>query len=281
MSRIPYWRILLHFGYGSVLLLWVPALAAQAQPGAAGVLRELVCRGKPDIDLRVERDTSPRDARLLTMVLHYDRGDAKAGEDYRQLQPGACTWNPYGFDGVPPEPGAVYFDVPREAQEWSASGTRRLDTTVNAAAFFPDPVSLPRYFGVTDNFWVFFVDNGTGLSNSFGAFKSLVGTPTYTDFTGPWTKSTERTVVASSNPIARERPAGKDAATSDASRSTTHDPSRPVSQAGSTSRDGPSPLDTGRVGSAHTSQSRVLAPGIRNVSTTPGPGGVSSDSRSI
>ena len=62
-------------------------------------LRELVCRGKPGIDLKVTHRPSPSDPRLVRMTLRYDRPAAPPGANYEKLAPGACSWNPNGFAG--------------------------------------------------------------------------------------------------------------------------------------------------------------------------------------
>jgi hypothetical protein len=49
-----------------------------------------------------------------------------------QNLPGTCTWNPWGFPDIPPEPGVVHFDLPRDAQAWLSPGNK--DTTITAAA---------------------------------------------------------------------------------------------------------------------------------------------------
>jgi len=162
-------------------------VAATSTLAGQGAMRQLVCRGKAGIDLKVFQDPSPRDAsgRSVAMVLNYKRPSAALGGEYQNLQPGECSWNPLGSAGEPVEPGRVYFDILREAQRWSAIETRALDTTIYAAAFFPDPVSLPRYLGDTRFYWSFYVNDSTLYSFSFGAWRSAVREPTYTTITGP------------------------------------------------------------------------------------------------
>jgi hypothetical protein len=164
---------------------------AWAQPGTTvqvnGALRGLGCRGKEGIRLRVHRDPSPNDpsGKSVTMVLEYTR-PSTAPAEYLKLQPGECSWNPGGAAGIPTEPGRVYFDVLREAQLWSALETRKMDTTVKAAAFFPDPISLPRYLGDPRHYWMFFVDDASQFSSSFGAYRETeVLLPRYFTVTGP------------------------------------------------------------------------------------------------
>lgn len=170
-----------------VHLAWIIASLATSSPIAAqGVLRQLICRGKAGIALRVHRDPSLRDnfGKNVEMVLEYSRPGSKPGDQYQNLQPGECSWNPTGTAGVPPEPGRVYFDVPREAQPWSAVETRAMDTTITAGAFFPDPISLPRYLGDPRYYWSFFVNDSTHYSFSFGSWRETAR-PTYTTVTGP------------------------------------------------------------------------------------------------
>ena len=156
-----------------------PFQRAWGQPGTTvqvnGVLRGLGCRGKEGIRLRVYKDPSPSDisGRYVTMVLEYARPTTAPGE-YLKLQPGECTWNPQGYTGVPAEPGRVYFDLPREAQPWSAMQPRYMDTTIKAGAHFADPISLPRYLGDPGHFWVFAVDDVTHVASSFGPYNETV-----------------------------------------------------------------------------------------------------------
>jgi hypothetical protein len=170
-----------------VLLAMIAATMAPTSPLAAqGGLRQLVCRGKAGIDLKVHQDPSPRDStrREVTMVLNYKRPSTAPGDAYQNLGMGECSWNPLGWSPYPVEPGYVYFDVRREAQPWSAVETRSMDTTVKAGAFFPDPISLPRYLGEPRHYWVFYVNDSTQYSLSFGAWRETAQ-PTFTTITGP------------------------------------------------------------------------------------------------
>jgi hypothetical protein len=155
-------------------------------------VRHLVCRGKSGIDLRMERDPSPRDARSVAMVLRYERSAKVPGADFTNLDPGTCSWNPALSADVPPEPGVVQFDVWREAQPWSAPGTRLLDTTATAAEHFPDVISLPRYLNDPSHYWAFYVDDATNFSWSFGAFVTNKGPPKYFEVTGSQTSDATR-----------------------------------------------------------------------------------------
>ena len=89
------------------------------------------------------------------MVLRYERpGQARsAGDRGVQVIPGSCSWNLGGFEGVPPEPGEVYFDLPRDAQAHAGPGQR--DTTAAAAIAYPDLVSMSRYLSDSSRFWLF------------------------------------------------------------------------------------------------------------------------------
>ena len=100
------------------------------------------------------------------------------------IQPGECSWNPLASAYEPKEPGRVYFDVRREAQPWSALETRAMDTTAKAGAFHPDPITLPRYLGDPSNYYVFYVDDVTHVSGSFGAWRETA-LPTYVMISGP------------------------------------------------------------------------------------------------
>ena len=150
-----------------------PALHAQS-----GTTRDLRCRGKPGIDIRVHQDPSPRTSSLVTMVLRYERpretrtleqgsmGSLNYGVSL-QLIPGSCTWRYDGVTNIPLEPGVVYFDIDRDAQAWKAPSAR--DTTIDVAMNFPDVVSLTRYLSDSTRYWGFYVDDVTNLSISYGA----------------------------------------------------------------------------------------------------------------
>jgi hypothetical protein len=167
----------------------VTRVAAQT-PGTTvtvnGRVRELVCRGRAGIALRVLEDPSDSDpsGKHVTMELTYTPAASKPGTDYGGLQPGECSWNPLGLAEEPKEPGRVYFDVLREAQPWSALETRAMDTTARAGAFHPDPITLPRYLGDPNHYWVFYVDDATHSALSFGAWKET-GLPNYVMVSGP------------------------------------------------------------------------------------------------
>jgi hypothetical protein len=199
-------------------------LTDTAVPVKSGTMRQLVCRGKPGIDLRREQEASPRDARLVAMALRYERSTQAPGLEYQHLEPGTCTWNPAGWGAIPPEPGVVYFDLPREAQPWSAAAERQLDTTITAAAHFPDVHSLARYLGEPAHYWVFYVDDLTNVSVSFGArrpeyrppifitvrgrYPAEAGTSSLTDgLTGP-VRDASPTRSTPTSPVARERSPG-------------------------------------------------------------------------
>lgn len=125
----------------------------------AGRIRELNCRGKPGIDLRVEQDPSPRVADQVAMVLRYER---PAG----QFVPGSCSWNLGGFPDIPPEPGVVHFDLARDGQPWASPGAR--DTSIESAEHYPDVASLPRFLSDSSRYWVFFVDEASNVAISHG-----------------------------------------------------------------------------------------------------------------
>lgn len=232
---------------------------------ASGTLRELVCRGREGLDLRIEQDPSLRNPQHVSMTLRYQRSVEKTGEDYRELEPGACTWNPLGWPDVPAEPGRVLFDVAREAQPWSATGTRWLDTTLYAAAFFPDPVTLPRYLGQPDHLWVFYADDASDVAISFGAFRAPVTKPTLVSVTG--------TVGAE---LGGRQVAGN-AATADVATVTgerTTDRSRTTSSAVRTASASSARLGTSALDSARSRRARALDSGIISVVVLPGPLGV-------
>lgn len=151
---------------------------SSAAPAAAGRVRELVCRGRRGIDMRVHEDPSPRSPALVTMVLHYGRakaarsigGDGASSPDVggnSQFTPGSCTWST-GTRDAPFEPGVVYIDLPRDAQAWAAAGSR--DTSVSSAVGFADVTSLPRYLSDSSRYWVFYVDDVSNVSISSSAW---------------------------------------------------------------------------------------------------------------
>lgn len=205
----------------SLLLVCAATLEAQTP---SGITRELKCRGKPNIDLRIDREPSPRDPRFVAMVLRYERPPRTRAFSQEgmglvdhgaaiQWAPGTCTWNTMGLKEIPPEPGVVYFDLPRDAQSWARPGSR--DTTIDAARLFPDVATLPRYLADSSRYWVFFVDDATNFSNSFGAWPrggglAIAAPPATTDSAvgraaGPVTKASP---VRSDPPLPGARPPG-------------------------------------------------------------------------
>lgn len=169
---------------------------ARADTPRSATMRALVCRGKAGIDLKLVRDPSPDDAKRVRMVLRYQT-TTKPGLNYENLQPGQCTWNPGAYPSEPIEPGFIYFDVMRQAQPYDAPPPRQIDTTINAAVFFPDPITLPRYLGSPDHYWQFYVDDLTMISTSFGAYRATVRAPSYiTEGVRGSTTSSATTVVA-------------------------------------------------------------------------------------
>lgn len=172
-----------------VLMLAGSAGSAAAQTGR---VRQLVCRGTSGIDLRLDRDPSPRNEKFVAMVLRYQRNTKTLAMNFRSLDPGTCTWNPSDLENQPPEPGVVYFDVQHEAQPWSGTGPRLMDTTVNAAEHFHDIRTVPRYLNDPSHYWVFYVDDVTNFSNSFGAFLSSGTPPTLVTISGSLTSDAAR-----------------------------------------------------------------------------------------
>jgi hypothetical protein len=166
---------------------WTMALAALALApplGAQGRIRELACRGKAGIALKVDLDPSPRDTADVVMSLDYTRSTAVIRDSLQLLAPGTCTWNSYGWDDYPAEPGRVRFDVRRQPQRWSDTATRMMDTTVGAARFFPDPITLPRYLNDPRHYWKFYVDDVSNLAVSYASIFDD-GLPSYVMIRGP------------------------------------------------------------------------------------------------
>lgn len=149
-----------------------------------GATRVLVCRGKPGIVLKIQKDPSPDNPRNVRVVLQYERATQKVDEDFNNLAPGTCSWNPANWPDVPVEPGIVYFDLPKEAQPWSETIKRLIDTTLNAAVHFPDMITLPRYLNDPSKYWLFYVDDKTNYSVSYIATKHHAGPPVFTEMTG-------------------------------------------------------------------------------------------------
>jgi hypothetical protein len=143
------------------LLLLIGAGSAEGQSTATmdkpkpGAMRMLVCRGGPGLHLTTEADPSPRGDAYAAVVLRYQRNTRPAGEDYRQLDPGACSWNPSGDASIPAEPGIVHFDVAR-----------------HGSAEVADPKTLAEWLREAEHLWTFFVDDATNLSISHGPFRA-------------------------------------------------------------------------------------------------------------
>jgi len=316
-----------HAGVGGGLLILATALAADAQtprtgrttsavdqlgldeppppqPTVVGRTRELICRGKEEIDLRVEQDPSPRQPKQVAMVLRYERPKMTTSLGYEGMGtvdygmtnaklPGTCSWNPTGSRDVPPEPGVVYFDLERDAQAWAPPGTR--DTTINAAVSYPDVASLPRYLNDPDRYWVFYVDDVTGVSVSYSAWPrgggpvpgTGHGTPAQTDHSLTTSRDGRTSDAGRVTPTS---PAGgavgpvQDAAPERATdRPTTISvtppsdsaagPSRPGEKS-PTSGDKPKPPDGNPVKDTRAKRQARLASDIRDVNAAPGPRGV-------
>lgn len=276
---------------------------------SAGTLRELRCRGKPGIDLRNHEEPSPRDAELVTMVLRYERpnrtnrafsqdgmGMVDYGVSLSHL-PGTCTWNPLGLPDIPPEPGVVYFDLPRDAQAWASPGDR--DTSITAAVRFPDVTSLPRYLGDPDRYWVFYVNDVTNVSISFTAWPPRGGLPLSQDGSAT-PSSTEHDLSTSREAVTamgtRTRSSSGDGLAgpiSDASSQRIDVETATGSVAGSENRpsvgqegavdssratrmvpSSPGTPVTSQLGDERSPRQTRQASGIRDVSVAPGPSGV-------
>jgi hypothetical protein len=311
---------------GGGLLILATALAAQAQtpgtgrttsavdqlgldqppppqPTVVGRTRELRCRGKEGIDLRVEQDPSPRQPKQVAMVLRYERptmtrsvGQEGMGlVDYGMTNanlPGTCSWNPTGSREVPPEPGVVYFDLERDAQAWAPAGSR--DTTINAAVNYPDLATLPRYLNSSEKYWVFYVDDVTGLSISYGPWPRGGAPPPATG--GGGAVPTDHSLTAARGGRTSDAGTVTPPSPADGAVGTVEDatPDRPTERSTTTSVTPPpdsaaAPLPGGGKGSTsgHTSKSddnpatearakrqARLASGIRDVVVAPGPRGV-------
>jgi hypothetical protein len=107
------------------------------------------------------------------------------GPNYEHLAPGACTWNPFNFPDKPVEPGVLLIDLAAQAQPYDGNMTRQIDTTINAAVYFPDTLTIRRYMAGSDHLWVFYVDDQTNVSSSFMAIADRSKGPTMVTFSGP------------------------------------------------------------------------------------------------
>jgi len=269
----------------------------------AGRTRELRCRGKEGIDLRVERDPSPRLPRLVAMVLHYDPPKPTPSVSYEgmgmqyngmsnALLPGMCTWHLYPGTDIPTEPGVVYFDLERDAQAWAAPAAR--DTTIDAAVNWPDVTTLARYLGDPNRMYSFYVDDATSVSISFGAWPrgggpvpdpvgggSAATDHTYTHSGGQRT-SDAGTVTPPAAAEGAAGPVGEAVPDRDTRPPTTISVTPPADSAASpsradttsASRNRPKPPDEKSQEEARSRRQRSLASGIRDVTTAPGRRGV-------
>jgi hypothetical protein len=123
-----------------------------AQPAKTGVLRQLVCRGRAGLHLTPRPDSSS--TREAAVTLAYRRNPRPSGDNYQELEPGTCSWNPGGDASLPPEPGRVHFSLAREGSAW-----------------VPDPKTLTIWLNDPQHYWVFFVDDVTHTAISHGAFR--------------------------------------------------------------------------------------------------------------
>ena len=130
-----------------------------ADPPKTGVLRLLVCRGRPGLHLTRRDSSSTGD---VAVTLAYNRNPRPSGDNYQHLEAGACSWNPGGDSSLPPEPGQVHFSLVREGSAWVA-----------------DPRTLTIWLNDPQHYWVFFVDDVTNTSISHGPFRDRfwAGTP--------------------------------------------------------------------------------------------------------
>jgi hypothetical protein len=282
-----------------------------AAPTTAGQLRELVCLGKAGIDLRVDREPSPRDPRLVAMVLHYERPKRVTSLSYEgmgtvdngvslQYLPGTCGWGGGVYPDIPLEPQVVYFDLPRDGQSWAPAGQR--DTTIDAAVSYPDVASLTRYLNDPERRWIFYVDDATNISISFRAWPlgggvvasaanggasstnhslttsrgqqtSDAGTRTATSADGSVAGSLQDATPdkAVSEPSAAEQSISKTPAPG--APIGVVDSSRPTDKS-STSRTSPAPQSPGLRKDGRTERQAILTRGIGQLTVAPGPYGV-------
>ncbi len=141
-----------------------------AQPAKPGVLRQLVCRGRPGLHIASQPDSSS--TRDVWVTLAYRRNPRPSGDTYQQLDPGACTWNPIGDASLPGEPGQVHFSLSRQGSAWG-----------------PDPKTLTVWLSDPKHYWVFFVNDVTDTAISHGAYRERF-------FAGDTKESASRTSAA-------------------------------------------------------------------------------------
>ena len=149
----------------SLALCVLPRPAALA---AQGTDRELACRGGPGISFETELNPIPRDTTRAILIMRYRASTTVMNDrDYKNLEPGTCTWNSYRNPRVPPEPGRARVELLRDAQPSAAS--RRIDTSITAAARFKDVSTVPRYLTDPRLYYSFYIDDKSLLSTVHGA----------------------------------------------------------------------------------------------------------------
>jgi hypothetical protein len=153
------------------------AVSAPA-PAPTGALRQLVCRGAEGLTIDTVANPSPRNSRQVAVSLSYRRNPRPAGAAYEQVDPGACSWNPYGEPNLPAEPGIVHFDLDSQGSE-----------------YHPDPATLTQWLNNPRHYWSFYVNDVTNVSISFGAYGATFRAP------APGEKQT----ASRSGPTHRER----------------------------------------------------------------------------
>ncbi len=136
------------------------AAPAPAPAPATGGLRQLVCRGAEGLQIATVANPSPRSDRQVAVSLSYRRNPRPAGTAYDQLDPGACTWNPFGEASLPAEPGTVQFDLDPQGSE-----------------YIPDPTTLTQWLNNDRHYWSFYVNDLTNVSISHGPYGARFQAP--------------------------------------------------------------------------------------------------------
>jgi hypothetical protein len=154
----------------SAALVLVLAAAASPFPLAAqGTDRELACRGGPGISFEKEMDPSPRDTTRAIMRMRYRASTKVMNErDYKNLDPGTCTWNAFRNPRVPAEPGYARVELLHDAQPWFKQ-SKTIDTAITAGAHFKDVNTVPRYLSDSRFYYSFYLDDKSLLSTVHGA----------------------------------------------------------------------------------------------------------------
>jgi hypothetical protein len=128
---------------------------------AQAPLRILFCRGgSSGFQFRVVADPSPNssaETKIVRMGMTYRVSSAFVPEHVQTLSPGSCGWDTIGVSRPPP--GDLMFDIQANAQSLQVRQGVPVDRSVTAAVLYPDTASIRRYLSVSNQYWVFFVND--------------------------------------------------------------------------------------------------------------------------